>query len=293
MVFDKVRENVKQIKSKSYDEYKKAVNLALDQTLIRSLNTSIVAVIPIASILVIGAFALKAETLKDISLALVIGQTIGTYSSVFIAAPILVKLNLKKYKNESSRAVSNLIARPSIEPQSKSTRSDIEYELQSWSVKMIKPSDAPDLFRTIYEKGDSWENLWIESEIPRTLEQFSEFLKIESATLGQVNKPLIVRSLENEKILAVIEIEFDKVNKNVDIKVIALFEDHEQGIPDFLAQLIDELQTQSLSRIAIWTYDLPDRNNSLLKMPLTQEAKLVGAFRTRTGRCDALIYRYL
>ena len=74
--------------------------------------------------------------------------------------------------------------------------------------------------------------------------------------------------------------------------MIALFEDNELEIPEFLSQLIDELQTQSMSRIAIWTYDLPGRNNSLLKMPLTQEAKLVGAFRTRTGRCDALIYRY-
>src|SRR3712207_2476059 len=59
------------------------MNLAVNQTLVRSINTSVVALLPVASILFIGAFLLGAGTLRDISLALFVGIIAGTYSSVF------------------------------------------------------------------------------------------------------------------------------------------------------------------------------------------------------------------
>jgi preprotein translocase subunit SecF len=68
------------------------VNLAVNQTLVRSINTAVVALLPIASILFIGAFILGAGTLRDISLALLIGIVIGTYSTIFIAAPLYSEL---------------------------------------------------------------------------------------------------------------------------------------------------------------------------------------------------------
>jgi len=92
VVFDKVRENTEHITASTKRTFGEAANLAVNQTLVRSINTSVVALLPVASILFIGAFLLGAGTLKDISLALFIGIAAGTYSSIFIATPMLVQL---------------------------------------------------------------------------------------------------------------------------------------------------------------------------------------------------------
>ena len=72
--------------------YSQAANLAVNQTIVRSLNTSLIALLPVAAILFVGAGLLGAGTLKDLSLALFVGLITGTYSSIFIAAPILAAL---------------------------------------------------------------------------------------------------------------------------------------------------------------------------------------------------------
>jgi len=92
VVFDKVRENTKSITSTSTKTYSQAVNLAVNQTIVRSANTSIVALLPVASILFVGAGLLGAGTLKDLSLALFTGLIVGTYSSIFIAPPVLAQM---------------------------------------------------------------------------------------------------------------------------------------------------------------------------------------------------------
>ena len=92
VVFDKVRENTAHITAQTKQTYSGAANLALNQTLVRSINTSVVALLPIGSILFIGALLLGAGTLKDLSLALFVGVAAGTYSSVFIATPLLADL---------------------------------------------------------------------------------------------------------------------------------------------------------------------------------------------------------
>lgn len=92
VVFDKVRENTRTITASSKISYSGAANLAVNQTLVRSFNTSLVALLPVASILFVGAGLLGAGTLKDLSLALFIGLATGTYSSIFIATPILAAL---------------------------------------------------------------------------------------------------------------------------------------------------------------------------------------------------------
>jgi preprotein translocase subunit SecF len=92
VVFDKIRENTREDGPESRRTFAGSVNLAVNQTLVRSINTSIVAVLPVASILVIGAFVLGAGTLQDISLALLIGMIVGTYSTIFIAAPLYAQL---------------------------------------------------------------------------------------------------------------------------------------------------------------------------------------------------------
>ncbi|MBT0768974.1 protein translocase subunit SecF [Kineosporia sp. J2-2] len=96
VVFDKVRENTDRITLSTKRTYEEAANLAVNQTLVRSINTSVVALLPVASILFIGAFVLGAGTLKDISLALFIGIAAGTYSSIFVATPLLVDLRRRE-----------------------------------------------------------------------------------------------------------------------------------------------------------------------------------------------------
>lgn len=92
VVFDKVRENTVGLTGQRRTSFSDQVELAANQTLVRSINTSVVALLPIGSILVIGAFLLGAGTLKDISLVLFIGIIVGTYSSVFVAPGFLVDL---------------------------------------------------------------------------------------------------------------------------------------------------------------------------------------------------------
>ena len=92
VVFDKVRENTRGIAANGKSTYSQAANLAVNQTLVRSFNTSFIALLPVGSILFVGAGLLGAGTLKDLSLALFIGLATGTYSSIFIATPILAAL---------------------------------------------------------------------------------------------------------------------------------------------------------------------------------------------------------
>lgn len=96
VVFDKIRENTRTITSSSKSTYSQAVNLAVNQTIVRSFNTSLIALLPVGSILFVGAGLLGAGTLKDLSLALFIGLAVGTYSSVFIAPPVLAQLREKE-----------------------------------------------------------------------------------------------------------------------------------------------------------------------------------------------------
>jgi len=93
VVFDKIRENTNEGSSRTFAE---SVNLAVNQTLVRSINTSVVALLPVGSILFIGAFVLGAGTLRDISLALFIGILAGTYSTIFIAAPLYAWLRSRE-----------------------------------------------------------------------------------------------------------------------------------------------------------------------------------------------------
>jgi len=92
VVFDKIRENTAEDGAESRRTFAESVNLAVNQTLVRSINTSVVAALPVAAILFIGAGALGADTLRDISLALLIGILVGTWSTVFLAAPMYSQL---------------------------------------------------------------------------------------------------------------------------------------------------------------------------------------------------------
>ncbi len=92
VVFDKVKENTKGLAGGSRMTYSEAANLAINQTLIRSINTSLVGLMPVAALLFVGAYVLGAGTLKDLALALFVGIGVGTYSSIFVATPVVAQL---------------------------------------------------------------------------------------------------------------------------------------------------------------------------------------------------------
>ena len=92
VVFDKVRENTADAFATKRMTYRQAANLAVNQTLVRSINTTVVALLPIGAVLFVGFTLLGPGTLLDLSLALFIGIAVGAYSSIFIATPLLVDL---------------------------------------------------------------------------------------------------------------------------------------------------------------------------------------------------------
>jgi preprotein translocase subunit SecF len=105
VVFDKVRENTRGLGSGTgpMRTYSQAANLAVNQTLVRSINTSLIALLPVAGLLFIGAGLLQAGTLKDLSLVLFVGMLAGTYSSICIATPLLADFKEREPKMKELR----------------------------------------------------------------------------------------------------------------------------------------------------------------------------------------------
>src|SRR5205085_6275403 len=92
VVFDKVDENTKGLSGSARMTWSEAANLAVNQTLMRSINTSIIALLPVAGLLFVGAGLLGVGTLKDLALVLLIGLASGAYSSIFIATPLVADM---------------------------------------------------------------------------------------------------------------------------------------------------------------------------------------------------------
>jgi preprotein translocase subunit SecF len=92
VVFDKVNENVHDIRATARMTYGEAANLAVNQTLMRSINTSLISLLPVAGLLFIGVGLLGVGTIKDLALILFVGLAVGAYSSLFLATPIVVDL---------------------------------------------------------------------------------------------------------------------------------------------------------------------------------------------------------
>jgi len=107
VVFDKVRENTRGILQSTRRTYPESANLAVNQTLVRSINTSIAALLPVGAILYVGVFQLGSGPLKDLALALFVGMAAGAYSSIFIATPLLAQL---KDRDPQMRAQAKRVA---------------------------------------------------------------------------------------------------------------------------------------------------------------------------------------
>jgi preprotein translocase subunit SecF len=120
IVFDKVEENTHGFQHTTRRTFAEQANLAINQTFMRSINTSLISVLPILSLMVVAVWLLGVGTLKDLALVQLVGVVVGTYSSIFFATPLLVTLrertdmvrthtrrvlNRRKPSAEKSRAV--------------------------------------------------------------------------------------------------------------------------------------------------------------------------------------------
>lgn len=100
VVFDRIRENETRFASHRVT-YADIVNVSMNQVIMRSVNTSLSSVLPVVSLLLIGAGLLGASTLSEFGIALLIGMLTGTYSSIFVAAPLLslLKIRTNEYRD--------------------------------------------------------------------------------------------------------------------------------------------------------------------------------------------------
>jgi preprotein translocase subunit SecF len=89
--------------------YSEAANLAVNQTIVRSINTAIVAILPVLAVIIVGAGLLGAGTLLDLAVALAVGMAVGAYSSVFIATPFLAQM--KERQPEMKSLATRVLAR--------------------------------------------------------------------------------------------------------------------------------------------------------------------------------------
>jgi preprotein translocase subunit SecF len=101
VVFDKVSENSKDLAATARMTYGEAANLAVNQTLMRSINTSLISLLPVAGLLFVGAGLLGVGTIKDLALILFVGLAVGAYSSLFLATPIVVDLKEREPANQT------------------------------------------------------------------------------------------------------------------------------------------------------------------------------------------------
>jgi len=141
VVFDRVNENTKLLSAKSKMTYTEMANRSLNQVLMRSLNTSITSLLPIMSVLIVGAFVLGASTLEEFGLALFLGLLSGAYSSIFIATPMLALLKEREPRYTKLRQQIEERGHGSVEePESKH---DPDYDPVMASVVGAIPGGTP------------------------------------------------------------------------------------------------------------------------------------------------------
>ena len=154
VVFDRVQDNTEGIGASGRMTYSSIVNLSMNQVLARSINTSVVAIMPILSVLVIGAQMLGATTLQYFGLALFIGLTTGAYSSIFIASPLVATLKERegRYKTIRSRlearGEADIMINPYIGLTGGSVAKESADDVMSFGSDRIRPSRKAKQART-------------------------------------------------------------------------------------------------------------------------------------------------
>ena len=146
VIFDKVLENTRGLMGNARQTYTQAANLALNQTLIRSINTSLIALLPVAALLFVGGYVLGAGTLPELALALFIGILAGTYSSIFLATPVLADLKEREpqYKALAGRVAARGGGGAAATPQSRAAarRAALGEPAGTTTAVLDRPDDA-------------------------------------------------------------------------------------------------------------------------------------------------------
>ena len=166
VVFDKVNENTTGLFQSTRSTYAEEVNLAVNQTIMRSLNTTIFSVVPIISLLVIAVGLMGVGTLKDLALVQFLGVIVGTFSSIFFAAPLLVvfKNRSKKFKEHEQRVMlaregqlgtsSSTVTAPDKEENAESTLVGVENKEETTKRQVASPNAR--VTSTDEDAGRSW-----------------------------------------------------------------------------------------------------------------------------------------
>jgi len=146
VVFDKVRENVKDI-TKQSRTYSEAANTSVNQVLVRSINTTIIGVLPVAAILFAGTFILGTGPLKDLGLALFVGMLTGAYSSVLIATPLLCLMREAEpaMKEHRARLARRVTRRSAPAAPSAPVATIAVQEASTLKLAPVATTDVPDL----------------------------------------------------------------------------------------------------------------------------------------------------
>ena len=290
VVFDKVRENIKTMANRSLDEYKRVVNLALNQTLIRSLNTSIVAIIPIASILLVGGYLLEADTLKDISLALVIGQSIGTYSSIFIAAPGLVALNRKAFRQKRSfLSDSSMNLEKSLKAQVTTAKYDVNLE-NSCFVELTE-KHIPVFFTSFFNNTQAWDQLWIDTQIPNTVEECGRLVKKKISDRLTGSSYYLLGNLEQNQMYSLYKVTADTANADVVIELLATRREQVSLKENTTHSLTEHFHNKGFYKVTYLLTESAMGEKQLDFSTMNEEGVLRKVRLTRTGqRVDLLIH---
>lgn len=143
VVFDKIRENTADVFDRHDTTFGEQINLATNQTLVRSINTSIVGVLPVGAILFIGSFMLGAGTLQDLSLALFVGILVGTFGTLFVSAPLygMLRLGEKKIKEHTEYVEDVRAGRVVIEDEESEDDEPKNFSIQLAAVNLVQNPD--------------------------------------------------------------------------------------------------------------------------------------------------------
>lgn len=148
VVFDKIRENTEGVLERRDTTFAEQINLAVNQTLVRSINTAIVGVLPVGAILFIGAFILGAGTLQDLSLSLFVGILVGMFGTLFVSAPLYASLRLgeAQIREHTAKVESGSFkdAEDADEAEGDSSEEPAEAEKAAKSEESAKSKDSED-----------------------------------------------------------------------------------------------------------------------------------------------------
>ena len=144
VVFDKIRENTEDVLERRDTTFAEQINLAVNQTLVRSINTAIVGVLPVGAILFIGAFILGAGTLQDLSLSLFVGILVGMFGTLFVSAPLYASLRLGEAQiREHTAKVESGNLKDADEAEGDSSEEPAEAEKSEESAEVKNATEKP------------------------------------------------------------------------------------------------------------------------------------------------------